>query len=129
IASDNIAKSISVSWGISELQASSATMNSLHTIFQQNAAQGQSIFAASGDNGAYDSGDSTLAVDSPANDPYVTGVGGTHLNLSGSTYSSESIWSNNTNKTGGGGGLSKVYAMPSFQSGSGVQNSYSNGKR
>ncbi|MCM2532990.1 protease pro-enzyme activation domain-containing protein [Neobacillus pocheonensis] len=129
IASDNIAKSISVSWGISELQASSATMNSLHTIFQQNAAQGQSIFAASGDNGAYDSGDSTLAVDSPANDPYVTGVGGTHLNLSGSSYSSESVWSNSTNRTGGGGGISTIYTMPSYQSGPGVQNSYSNGKR
>lgn len=129
IASDNKAKSISVSWGIGEQHASSATMNSLHTIFQQYAAQGQSIFAASGDNGAYDSGGSTLEVDSPANDTYVTGVGGTHLNLSGTSYSSESIWSNSSNKTGGGGGLSKVYAMPSFQSGPGVQNSYSNGKR
>jgi kumamolisin len=129
IASDNIAKSISVSWGISEQQASSTTMNSLHTIFQQNAAQGQSIFAASGDNGAYDSGNSTLSVDSPANDPYVTGVGGTHLNLSGSSYSSESVWSNSTNRTGGGGGISTVYTMPSFQAGPGVQNSYSNGKR
>ncbi|MDP4171413.1 MAG: protease pro-enzyme activation domain-containing protein [Bacillota bacterium] len=129
IASDNKAKSISVSWGISELQESSATMNSLHTIFQQYAAQGQSVFAASGDNGAYDAGDSTLAVDSPANDPYVTGVGGTHLNVSGSSYGSESIWANSSNKTGGGGGLSTAYAMPSFQSGPGVQNSYSNGKR
>ncbi|WP_433745797.1 protease pro-enzyme activation domain-containing protein [Falsibacillus pallidus] len=129
IASDNKAKSISVSWGISELQAGSSLMNSLHSIFQQFAAQGQSIFAASGDNGAYDAGDSTKAVDSPANDPYVTGVGGTHLNLSGSSYGSESVWANSSNKTGGGGGLSTVYAMPSFQSGPGVQNSYSNGKR
>jgi kumamolisin len=129
IASDNKAKSISVSWGIGEQHEATATMNSLHTIFQQYAAQGQSIFAASGDNGAYDSGGSTLEVDSPANDPYVTGVGGTKLNLSGSSYSSESVWSNSTNQSGGGGGLSKVYAMPSFQSGLGVQNSYSNGKR
>lgn len=129
IASDNQAKSISVSWGIGEQHASSATMNSLHTIFQQYAAQGQSIFAASGDNGAYDSGGHTLEVDSPANDPYVTGVGGTHLNLSSSSYSSESVWSNKLRKTGGGGGLSKIYAMPSFQSGPGVLNSYSNGKR
>jgi len=129
IASDNTAKSISVSWGIGEQHEASATMNSLHTIFQQFAAQGQSIFAASGDNGAYDSGGRTLEVDSPANDPYVTGVGGTHLNLSGTSYSSESVWSNKTTKSGDGGGLSKVYAMPSYQSGPGVQNSYSNGKR
>ncbi|MBM7651265.1 S53 family peptidase [Neobacillus cucumis] len=129
IASENRAKSISVSWGIGEQHEASATMNSLHTIFQQYAAQGQSIFAASGDNGAYDSGGRTLEVDSPANDPYVTGVGGTHLNLSGTSYSSESVWSNKINKSGDGGGLSKVYAMPSYQSGPGVQNSYSNGKR
>lgn len=129
IASDNKAKSISVSWGISELQASSSTMNSLHTIFQQFASQGQSIFAASGDSGAYDSGNSTLSVDSPANDPYITGVGGTSLNLSGSSYTSESAWGNSTNKQGGGGGLSTIYAMPSYQSGPGVQNNYSNGKR
>ncbi|MGG3469768.1 protease pro-enzyme activation domain-containing protein [Neobacillus pocheonensis] len=129
IASDNLAKTISVSWGIGEQRISSATMNSLHTIFQQYATQGQSIFAASGDHGAYDSGGSTLEVDSPANDPYVTGVGGTHLNLSGSSYSSETIWSDTTSRWGGGGGLSQKYTMPSFQSGTGVQNMYTNGYR
>ncbi len=129
IASDNMAKSISVSWGISELQASTSMMNSLHTIFQQIAIQGQSIFAASGDSGAYDSGNSTLSVDSPANDPYVTGVGGTRLNLSGTSYNFETVWSDGTNRQGGGGGLSSLYAMPSYQSGPGVQNSFSNGKR
>jgi subtilase family serine protease len=129
IASENKAKSISVSWGLSELDSSSSTMNSLHTIFQQYAAQGQSIFAASGDSGAYDQGNSTLSVDSPANDPYVTGVGGTHLNVSGTSYSSETVWANSSNKSGGGGGISTVYSMPSYQSGPGVQNSYSNGKR
>lgn len=129
IADDNKAKSISVSWGIGEQHEASSTMTSLDTIFKQYAAQGQSIFAASGDSGAYDSGGSTLEVDSPANDPYVTGVGGTHLNLSGSSYSSELVWSNSSNSSGGGGGISEVYSMPSFQSGPGVQNSYSNGKR
>ena len=42
------------------------------------AAQGQTIFAASGDNGAYDNG-SSLSVDDPAAQPFVTGVGGTTL--------------------------------------------------
>ncbi|CAM3988159.1 protease pro-enzyme activation domain-containing protein [Alicyclobacillus pomorum] len=129
IASDDKAKQVSVSWGLSELQSSASTMNSMHTIFQQMATQGQSVFAASGDSGAYDGGDTQLAVDSPANDPYVTGVGGTHLTLSGGSYGSESVWSNSTNKTGGGGGLSTVYSQPSWQTGTGVQNSYSNGKR
>jgi kumamolisin len=129
IASDNTAKVVSISWGLSELLSSTSTMNSMHTIFQQMAAQGQSVFAASGDSGAYDGGDNRLAVDSPANDPYVTGVGGTHLTLSGGNYGSESVWSNTSNRTGGGGGLSTIYTQPTWQSGPGVQNSYSNGMR
>jgi kumamolisin len=130
ITSDNTAKSISVSWGQSELQVARSTMDSLHTIFQQYAAQGQSIFAASGDYGAYDSGDSTLSVDSPANDPYVTGVGGTSLTLNGTSYSNESAWSDNTNLLGSGGGISTIYTIPSYQTGPGVRNgSYYNGLR
>lgn len=131
IATDNIAKVISVSWGQCEQQSTTATMNSMHTIFQQYATQGQSIFVASGDSGAYDCSTmpSTLAVDSPANDPYVTGVGGTNLALSSGGYGSESVWSNSTNSTGGGGGLSTIYAKPSWQVGPGTTNSYSNGKR
>jgi subtilase family serine protease len=129
IASDDKAKQISTSWGLSELQSNSSDMNSMDSIFQQMAAQGQSIFAASGDSGAYDGGDGQLAVDSPANDPYVTGVGGTHLTLSGSNYGSESVWSNSSQQEGGGGGLSTVFSQPSWQSGPGVQNTYSNGMR
>ena len=45
--------------------------------------------AASGDSGAYDCQDNNLAVDSPADDPYVTGVGGTRLQVNGGNYSSE----------------------------------------
>jgi len=129
IATDNTAKEISTSWGESELQSNTSTMNTMHTIFQQMATQGQSIFAAAGDSGAYDGGGSQLAVDSPANDPYVTGVGGTHLLLSGGSYGSESVWSNTSNSSGGGGGLSTIYAQPSWQTGPGVSNSYSNGMR
>jgi subtilase family serine protease len=131
IANDNTSKSISVSWGICEAQSTTAEMNSLHTIFSQYASQGQSIFDASGDDGAYDCGTTALAVDSPANDPYVTGVGGTNLTLSGGSYSSEKVWSNTSTspKSGGGGGLSTVYAKPTWQTGTGTTNSYSNGKR
>jgi len=133
IATDDTAKSISTSWGESELLSNPSTMSSMHNIFQQMAAQGQSIFSAAGDSGAYDGGSnapSTLAVDSPANDPDVTGVGGTNLQLNSSGgYGSESTWSNTSNNSGGGGGLSTIYSQPSWQTGPGVQNSYSNGMR
>jgi kumamolisin len=34
IASDDKAKLVSVSWGLSKLQSSSSTMNSMHAVFQ-----------------------------------------------------------------------------------------------
>jgi len=47
----------------------------------------------------------------PAISPLVAGVGGTNLNVSGNSYSSESAWS------GGGGGISSEYSAPAYQSG------------
>ena len=44
----------------------------------QMAAQGQSIFSAAGDTGANDNG-STLSIDDPSGQPYMTAVGGTTL--------------------------------------------------
>lgn len=132
IANDNTSKAVSISWGECESLANTATMNSLHNILSQMAIQGQSVFAASGDDGAYDCGSyspNKLDVDNPANDPYVTGVGGTKLTLTSGNYGSEAVWSNTSQKSGGGGGLSRIYTMPSWQTGTGVQNTYSNGKR
>jgi subtilase family serine protease len=101
---DNKADSISTSWGLPEifnfaaLNVSSAKVTDtsdagdlrvFDQIFLEAAAQGQSVFAASGDSGAYDTasslgagtapGDYTapLTVDSPASDPYITAAGGT----------------------------------------------------
>ena len=119
IATDNLAKSISTSWGTAENSAAASTRNAENTAFQQMAAQGQSIFAASGDSGAYDNG-STLSVDDPASQPYMTGVGGTSLTTSGAggAYSSEKTWNGGTiSAGGGGGGISTVWAIPSYQSG------------
>ncbi len=137
IVTDNIAKTASTSWGLCEPSSGTSELAALDTIFQQAAAQGQAIFAAAGDSGAYDCGDTNLAVDSPADDPNVVGVGGTSLNTgSGGTYSSETVWScssctgNGSAKgEGGGGGLSTYFSQPSYQTGPGVSNSYSNGMR
>ena len=124
IATNNTEKVISTSWGLCEASSGTSTLSSLDTVFQQFASQGQSAFAASGDDGAYDCARSgsttTLAVDNPADDPYITGVGGTNLTVSGTTYSSERVWSNTTNKSGGGGGVSTYFAHPSWQTGTGT---------
>jgi kumamolisin len=83
------------------------------------AAQGQTIFAAAGDNGAYDNG-STLSVDDPASQPYVVGAGGTTLRTSGAggAWASETTWNAGSIDAGaGGGGVSQVWTIPSWQTG------------
>ena len=135
IVTDHKAHIAVVSWGICESSSGPGELQTLDNIFKQAAAQGIAFFAASGDAGAYDCGDSNPAVDSPASDPYVTGVGGTNLQLNSSAYNYESVWSNPKSKlrspkgAGGGGGISNTFKLPPWQSGPGVDNQYSNGNR
>ncbi|MEY9836629.1 protease pro-enzyme activation domain-containing protein [Streptacidiphilus sp. EB103A] len=103
---------VSISWGQSESSTTSSSRSSDENAFSEASAQGQSVFAASGDNGSDDAGDGTTSVDFPASDQYVTGVGGTTLSTDSSgNYSGETAWS------GSGGGTSALYAQPSYQSG------------
>jgi hypothetical protein len=92
-------------------------------IFEQYAAQGQSFFLASGDAGAFVS-----ATDEPADDPYITVVGGTTLtaNASDGSWSSETAWltpaANDpllgpTPEMASGGGVSLAYGIPAWQQG------------
>jgi subtilase family serine protease len=131
IINDNTAKVISTSWDDCEPHFSTSELTTLDNIFKQGAAQGQTIFAASGDAGPYECQytDPQVAVAVPASDPYVVGVGGTTLNLnSNSTYKGETVWSCPTCKyderpqgLASGGGYSKVFPRPSYQVGNGVQ--------
>ena len=120
---------ISTSWGSCESSIPASDIAAEQQFFLQAAAQGQTVLAASGDSAAYDCGDGTLAVDDPASNAYVTGVGGTTLTLkSDNTYQSESVWFNTPSAgNGSGGGVSQLWAMPSYQSGTGVVNSKSSG--
>jgi len=120
---------VSTSWGMCEQGLSATNIAAEQQFFMQAATQGQSLLAASGDTGAYDCGSSTLSVDDPASNPYMTGVGGTHLALNtDNTYNSESGWLDSpTAGYGSGGGISQLWSMPSYQKGPGVLNSYSSG--
>jgi subtilase family serine protease len=76
--------------------------------FQEFAAQGQNLFQAAGDSGAWTSSSEIY----PADDVYVTSVGGTDLDTSGAAgpWASETAW------VDGGGGISPdKYAIPSWQ--------------
>ena len=126
IATDNRAKEISVSYGIPEDEETSDIQNTENTAFMQMAAQGQSVFIASGDSGAYTDG-ATLSVSDPASQPFVTAVGGTRLSVTkrGGGYASETTWSDPTPDqrssfgSGGGGGISQVWPLPTYQTGIG----------
>ena len=110
MVSDNVPV-ISISWGINEAGETSSNRTALNTDFKEAAAQGQSVYAASGDDGSDDAGDGGTSVDFPASDPYVTGTGGTKLTITSTgTYTKETGW------TGSGGGVSTLFATPSFQS-------------
>ncbi len=119
IAEDDRAKEISTSWGLDEPDSILSTLQSENAIFEQMAAQGQTIFAAAGDYGAYDSGSRMggVAVDDPGSQPFVCSVGGTTLSTSGTnTYFSETTWNAGSVAAGaGGGGISSIWPIPSWQ--------------
>ncbi len=81
IANDDTASSISTSWGACENDIGTAVAQAENIAFEQMAVQGQSMFAASGDQGAFDclltDGTSVVNVDDPESQPWVTSVGGT----------------------------------------------------
>ncbi|MDQ2687573.1 MAG: S53 family peptidase, partial [Armatimonadota bacterium] len=119
IATDNIAKQISTSWGSPESTVDAPTLNAEYAIFQQMAAQGQTIYSASGDFGAFDDG-KTLSVDDPGSQPFVCAVGGTRLSVTGpgGTYTGETTWNDGSPADGAsGGGVSAVWPLPSYQQG------------
>jgi subtilase family serine protease len=115
MATDNIAKQLSCSFGY--LPADPA---SDEPIFMEFAAQGQNLFVASGDGGAY-YGKPTLCqnftnlngcIFYPADDPYITAAGGTDLATSGPGGS----WLGEIGWVGSGGGYStNGLAIPSYQ--------------
>jgi len=116
IVSDNVAKVISTSWGLCEANEGLTAAQSENTLFQEAATQGESTFAAAGDSGSTDCGGHTLAVDDPASQPYVTGVGGTTVSAIGPPPT-QSVWNDGNSGGGGGGGISSFWTMPSYQSG------------
>ena len=118
IATDNLAKQVSTSWGMGENLVNAQYLQAENAIFLQMAAHGQTIYAAAGDSGAYDDyPSSSLEVDDPASQPYVVGVGGTKLtvNPENGAYSDELVWNDGKGNGAGGGGVSRVWPLPSWQ--------------
>ena len=99
MATDNISKTISVSWGWGPADPASDD-----PIFKQMAVQGQTVFVASGDGGAFKSSSY------PSEDVNVTAVGGTDLKTnSNGSWASETAWVDS------GGGYVGSQPIPSWQ--------------
>ena len=113
IVSQDKAQVISISWGGCEAEQGTSEMTSTDNALSQAVSEGMTVYSASGDNGSADCQSGATGVDYPASSPYVSGAGGTTLGVSGTTWSSEKAWS------GSGGGVSTVYAKPSWQTSSG----------
>jgi subtilase family serine protease len=111
---------VSISWGSCESSMSAGARVALDGALDRIVAAGATVFAASGDSGALcQTGPSSAIrdVSHPASSPAVVGVGGTALYGSG-THWNETGWSNEYGA--GGGGTSKAYDKPDWQTGVGV---------
>jgi kumamolisin len=110
---------ISISWGSAEDGGgfSTAVLSAFDQVFQAAGAIGVTILAAAGDGGSSDglTGDH---VDFPASSPRVTGCGGTRLLAPDKqTIQSETVWNDGTQGGATGGGVSKVFPVPTYQQG------------
>jgi subtilase family serine protease len=152
IANADQADAVSSSWGECEQALGAPMARAENVVFEQMAVQGQSMFASSGDDGAFDcldvTGATNVAVDDPESQPWVTSVGGTSWESANPgtkqhpAYPAgvESVWNPaalcNTsadeggenglfwcNTTGaGGGGDSSFWGRPFYQRGPHVNN-------
>ena len=132
MVADDTAKVLTTSWGQCESLLGANAALSLQaqlaeqTVFQLAATQGQTVVAASGDSGSSDCYPTNpvpaVAVDDPAVQPFVTGVGGTVLTGIAADHPTEVAWGVNPNSGGatssggaGGGGNSITFAAPAWQ--------------
>lgn len=144
VVDENRADIVSSSFGLCELYYTAAynggtdytpILASFHDVFRQGNAQGITFVASSGDNGANDCLDPSSSyivkgVENPADDPNVTGVGGTNLVTAAagksrkSTYISENAYYDTFDPAqgalpneiwGSGGGISRIFGKPWYQ--------------
>jgi hypothetical protein len=90
-----------------------------HILYEQAAAQGQTVLNAIGDTGSdcmEQFGDKTpvLSLTDTGDDPWVLGVGGTTI-TNATDPPSEQVWNDGPERGGGGGGISQVWAAPAWQ--------------
>jgi kumamolisin len=119
---------VSISWGQSEDQWSAQSRTAMDQAFADAAALGVTVTIAAGDNGSSDdpSEQTQVHCDFPASSPNALACGGTKLigNTSSFAITSEVVWNElASNEGAGGGGISDVFPLPSYQANAGVPKS------
>ena len=144
---NNVAPIITLSYGSCEAGMGTSEMAFYNSLWKQAAAQGQSVMVSSGDSGAAGCDYGNVAtngqgINGLCSSPYATCVGGTQfvegtnpgqywLPGNNATYGSavsyipEAVWNESGSNGGsglwaGGGGASRTYAKPAWQTGIGV---------
>ena len=117
ILDDNRSKIVNYSWGSCEAGETPQQQADLDKVLARAVAQGVNIMIASGDTGAKGCPGSAKKVAGwPASSPNVVAVGGTSFNLGSDGSLAETAWSGSGAKGGSGGGISKLYDLPDYQS-------------
>lgn len=115
---------MSISWGQSEDSWTAQARSAMDHAIADAVTLGVTVTVASGDNGSKDGvQDDAQHVDFPASSPHALACGGTRLEASGATISSETVWNDALTGSGAGatgGGVSDVFGLPPWQAAAGV---------
>jgi subtilase family serine protease len=123
VASDKKVQTLSISYGVDEVQQGNTQMKAENTALTQLASEGITVLVSSGDNGAYGRTGGTyspakLEAPDPGSQPLVTCVGGTTLTTGpNEVWLGEEVWNRLGLGFGAtGGGVSSFWKIPDWQS-------------
>ncbi|MFY9726142.1 MAG: S53 family peptidase [Bryobacteraceae bacterium] len=113
---------ISISWGGPEDpdgQVDQQFTEGLNQAIQDAAQLGVTICCAAGDDGSPDmtlkEWDGKPHADFPSSSPFSLACGGTKLSVANGAIASEVVWNEGQKAGAGGGGVSNLFALPSYQ--------------
>lgn len=127
IVNSDVDQIVTSSWAVCEQLAQVAEpglQQAENFLFEQAAAQGQTVLSAAGDTGDDECNSyrlvppppsqNLLSILDPSSQPYVVAVGGTTID-DATRPPAEHVWNDGAQWGGGGGGISESWQMPSWQ--------------
>lgn len=110
---------ISVSWGTTDTNWSSGSRNAFDAALAGATVKGITVFIAAGDFGVRAiNGGPTYTVQYPGTSPYCVCAGGTVISINNDySIASEVPWGTSGGPYAGGGGVSNIFSVPTWQTG------------